>query len=321
MFRRARMRGFGGSVAFALGAALVLVLGLVPGAVEEAAARPPTAPAQGKGGQRAVALSEEEALAEAERSGEKVEVLSLRGESSDVHATPDGKLEAREYLRPVRTRVKGEWKPIDTSLAKTSDGTVAPKAVTVGLEFSGGGDGPMIRMEKAGRKLALSWPGELPEPRVEGDTATYPEVLPGVDLRLGAQEDGFTQLLVVKSAEAAASPELDELRLRMAADGMEVRRTDEGGLEAVDDGAKNAVFEASTPLMWDSSPGETGDEGSEGAQSKILTRSGSGAGGTGGEPGAGESGKLAPIGVEVPASGEELVLTPDQEVLRGEDTV
>lgn len=126
-------------MAFALGAALVL--GPMPGAVEEAAARPSTAPAREKSGQQVGAFSEEEALAEAKRSGEKVEVLSLRGESSDVHATPDGTLEAREYLRPVRTRVKGEWKPVDTSLAVTSDGTVAPKAVTVGLEFSGGGDG------------------------------------------------------------------------------------------------------------------------------------------------------------------------------------
>lgn len=158
---------------------------------------------------------------------------------------------------------------------------------------------------------------------MEGDTATYPEVLPGVDLRLGAREDGFTQLLVVKSAEAAASSELAELRLRMAVDGMEVRRTDEGGLEAVDRGAKNAVFEASTPLMWDSSPGESGGEGNdesgEEITSKTLTRSG--AGDVDDTPRAGESGKLAPIGVDVPEGGKELVLTPDQDVLRGEDTV
>ncbi|RBL81712.1 LamG domain-containing protein, partial [Streptomyces cavourensis] len=33
-----------------------------------------------------------------------------------------------------------------------------------------------------------------------------------------------------------------------------------------------------------------------------------------------ESGKLAPVGVTLPADGEELVLTPDADVLRGEDT-
>ena len=70
---------------------------------------------------------------------------------------------------------------------------------------------------------------------------------------MGAQEDGFTQLLVVKSAEAAASEELTRLRLKLSADGLDVRETSEGGLEAVDQGAGSAVFEAPTPVMWDSS--------------------------------------------------------------------
>lgn len=318
MFRRARVRGFGGPVAIALGA--VLVAGLTPGLAEEASAQPrPQRLLTEDGSQKQPsAFSEDEALAEAKRSGESVEVLSLRGESSDVYATPDGQLEAREYLRPVRTRVKGKWQPVDTGLAATPDGAVAPKAATVGLEFSGGGDAPLVRMEKAGRELALTWPGELPEPRLDGDTATYPEVLPGVDLRMGAQEDGFTQLLVVKSAQAAASPELAELRLSLAADGMDVRETAQGGLEAIDDGAKGVVFEAPTPLMWDSSTGGTGEAAAQKAPSQETAAE---TGQAGGEPGAGESGKLAPLDVEVPEDGSELVLTPDQEVLRGADTV
>ncbi|WP_344287675.1 hypothetical protein, partial [Streptomyces synnematoformans] len=60
-----------------------------------------------------------------------MEILSLRGESSEVFATPDGNLEAREYLRPVRTRVGGEWKPVDTGLAPAADGMVAPGATAV----------------------------------------------------------------------------------------------------------------------------------------------------------------------------------------------
>ncbi|MFP8941741.1 LamG-like jellyroll fold domain-containing protein [Streptomyces fenghuangensis] len=318
MFRRARTRGFGGPVAIALGA--VLVAGLTPGLAEEASAQPRPQRVLTEDGdpKQPSAFSEDEALAEAKRSGESVEVLSLRGESSDVYATPDGQLEAREYLRPVRTRVKGKWQPVDTGLAATSDGAVAPKATTVGLEFSGGGDAPLVRMEKAGRELALTWPGELPEPRLDGDTATYPEVLPGVDLRMGAQEDGFTQLLVVKSAQAAASPELAELRLSLAADGMDVRKTAQGGLEAVDDGAKGVVFEAPTPLMWDSSTGGTGKAAAQKASAQETAAE---TGQADGEPGAAESGKLAPLDVEVPEDGSELVLTPDQEVLRGADTV
>ncbi|WP_289738570.1 hypothetical protein, partial [Streptomyces macrolidinus] len=96
-------------------------------------------------------MTEAEAFAQARRTGKPVEVTSLGGESSEVFATPDGNLEAREYLRPVRARVGGRWKPVDTGLVKAGSGMVAPKVTTVGLEFSGGGDAPMVRMTKAGR--------------------------------------------------------------------------------------------------------------------------------------------------------------------------
>ncbi|MEV3872979.1 LamG-like jellyroll fold domain-containing protein [Streptomyces sp. NPDC049906] len=242
----------------------------------------------------------------------------MRSESGEVFATPRGTLEAREYLRPVRTRVDGEWKDLDTTLRRATDGSVVPGAASVGLEFSGGGDSPLVRLTKGGRELALSWPAALPEPELEGSVATYRNVLPDVDLRMGAQEDGFTQLLVVKSAQAAASQQLTELRMRLAADGMEVRETAGGGLEAVDAGARGAVFEAPRPLMWDSSPGTSqagsGTAARAGTPSQELPDRG------GEEPGAGESGKLAPVAVEVPADGTELVLTPDTDVLRGSDT-
>jgi hypothetical protein len=286
------------------------------------------------------APTEDEAIAQAKRTGKSVEILSLRGESSEVFATADGRLEAREHLRPVRARVNGVWKAIDTDLAKTVDGMVTPKVATIELQFSGGGDAPMVRMTKAGRELELSWPGTLPVPRIEGDTATYPDVLPGVDLRLGAQEDGFTQLLVVKSAEAAASEELTRLRLELDTKGMTVKTTAEGGLEAVDEGGDGAVFEAPRPMMWDSSEGTSSQQtGSTTASKSTSTArslaapapaavsaadsaSASAEGAAEGtEPGAAESGKLAPVGVEISAGQDELVLRPNAEVLKGEDTV
>ncbi|MFI1814602.1 LamG-like jellyroll fold domain-containing protein [Streptomyces sp. NPDC020422] len=250
-----------------------------------------------------------------------MEIASLRTESSEVFVTPEGDLEARQHLRPVRARIDGKWQQVDTTLAKSGDGAVVPKATTVGLEFSGGGTAPLVRMTKAGRELALSWPDKLPAPELEGSMATYRDVLPDVDLRMGAQEDGFTQLLVVKTAEAASSERLTELRLKLAADGMDVRQTSDGGLEAVDEGAKSAVFAAPKPMMWDSSEGESAVAAS-GARTMLLTAADAGgdeAGATG-EPAAGESGKLAAIGVELPSGGDELVLKPDPEVLKGDDT-
>ncbi|MFI1925309.1 LamG domain-containing protein [Streptomyces sp. NPDC020377] len=302
------------------------------------------------GASAAPAASEEEALAAAKRSGSSVEVASLRGESSEVYATSEGDLEAREYLRPVRTRINGTWQPIDTALVEADDGMVAPKAATVGLEFSGGGTGrPLVRLERAGRTLELSWPGAVPAPRLDGDTAVYPDLLPDVDLRLGARPDGFTQLLVVKSAEAAHGSGLAELRLKLRADGMAVGETPGGGLQAVDKGAGGVVFEAPTPVMWDSS---TAPEGTPAAGSAdpasarttteartassattLVARSAVGtvtaatddstaaAAGTDDEPTAAESGRVEPVGVDVPAGGDTLVLTPDKELLTGSDTV
>ncbi|MFI9200854.1 LamG domain-containing protein [Streptomyces sp. NPDC053048] len=263
--------------------------------------------------------SEAEALALAKRSGRDVEVASRRGERSDVVAKPDGTLEAREYLRPVRARVDGQWKPVDATLAKTAEGGVSPRATTVGVTFSGGGDGALAQLDRGGRKLALSWPSKLPDPRLEGDTATYPDVFPDVDLRLAAQADGFTQLLVVKSAKAAANPELARLRLRLNSDGLTVRQTAQGGLTAVDQAAGGTVFEAPAPMMWDSSPGRASANKTNVARPKAGTVNVARNGGD--EPGAGESGKQARVGVDVADGGRELVLTPDKSVLNGSGTV
>ncbi|OKJ78737.1 laminin [Streptomyces sp. CB02460] len=238
----------------------------------------------------------------------------MRAASSDVYAKTDGSLEAREYLRPVRARVDGRWKAIDTDLAVAADGAVAPKVAAVGLEFSSGGDMPLVRMTKAGRELTLTWPGSLPKPVLDGATATYRDVLPDVDLRMEAQETGYTQLLVVNSAEAAENPKLSELRLKLSAQGMDVFRTDEGGVKAVDKGANGTVFEAPTPMMWDSST-------AAGAETEgVASRAAAGPSSEDDEPAATESGKLADVGVTVPADGDELVLTPDSDVLRGTDT-
>lgn len=335
MMTRARMRGVGGTIVLALSSALTV--GLLPAGA--AASEEARSGAHGSPDAQATAraagdtpLTEAEARDRARRTGRSVEVSSMRGESREVFVTPQGDLEAREYLRPVRARVDGDWKPVDTDLAKTAEGTVAPGVTTVGLEFSGGGDeAPLVRMTRAGRELALSWPGPLPAPELDGDTATYRNVLPDVDLRMGAQEDGFTQLLVVNTAEAAASSELAQLRLKLAADGMDVRRAPGGGLAAVDKGAGNAVFEAPKPLMWDSSTGK--DAGATAPQqsaakpaaksaAKSAPASARPLAGTAGAPeaGPGESGKVAPVGVGLPQGGGELVLTPDQEVLKGKDT-
>ncbi|MEU6484267.1 LamG-like jellyroll fold domain-containing protein [Streptomyces sp. NPDC046887] len=300
-----------------------LLLGAAPAATGHATPATTTTSASGlRSATTPADPSEAAARAEAVRTGKPVEITALRGQTREVFATPDGELEAREHLRPVWTRVDGAWRRVDTDLTTLPEGTVSPVASTVELEFSGGGaDAPLVRMERAGRVLSLSWPAPLPKPRLDGPVATYASVLPDVDLRMTAQEDGYTQLLVVKTAQAAASPELAELRLKLSAEKLDVQVTEQGGLRAVDIGAQGTVFEAPKPLMWDSSPGSGGAAtGPKQAGKGAAAKAPAAASDLDGEPGAGESGKLAPVGVEVPAGQKELVLRPDADILRGSDT-
>lgn len=301
--RHARFR----SGAVALLVSVVLVGGLTSAAYASGAAPPPASSAgtadRAADGDTA-ADPRKAALAEAARSGKNVEVVSLRNESSETFATPDGYLEMEQHLRPVRTRVDGEWKDLDADLWKRPDGSVGPKVATFAIGFSGGGSTqPLITLERAGRTLSYSWPDPLPVPVLDGDTATYAEVLPGVDLRVSAEVDGASEVLVVKDAAAAANPELARLELIVDSSGLQVSGTPDGGLAAVDTGAGGTVFEAPRPLMWDSGTAERG-----------LLRSA--ADGTDPADGPSDSAKVAPIGLSVDTDGSRLVLTPDQDLLK-----
>ncbi|WP_338325704.1 LamG-like jellyroll fold domain-containing protein [Streptomyces hoynatensis] len=303
----------------ALGVSAAVAAGLVPGLVSASAAGAAESAyvqsadpgAQQYDPQARPETAEAIALAEARDTGENVEVESLRSEAGEVFATPEGELEAYEYLRPVWARVDGEWQAVDTDLQVRDDGTIAPRAAAAQLTFSGGGDGALVELERSGRQLALEWPGTLPEPELVGNVAIYHDILPDVDLRLEAQPDGFSQLIVVNSAEAAANPALTQLHLGLDTAGVETEVTEDGGIEALDANADSAVFEAPVPLMWDSSGGSTDGAARAEAEDDAPV----------GEPGAGESGNLARVGAQVNVEQDTLTLTPDEEVLLGEDTV
>lgn len=260
------------------------------------------------------AETESAAVKTAEDSGSNVEITSLRSESSEVYATPDGQLEAVQHLKPVRTRVDGAWKAIDNTLVKHADGSVSPQAAAVGLEFSGGGSGPLATLERAGRRLSFTWPTSLPAPVLDGDAAVYKNVLPDVDLKVRSATDGFSELLVVNTADAAKNPELAELKLKVDSPGLDLKSTAEGGLEAVDEAAGGVVFQAPKPIMWDS-----GQPATSGTQARTLSAQDEAAT-AGSEDGPGDSSIVAPIAVAVSNDGDQLSLTPDQGLLTGPDT-
>ncbi len=196
--------------------------------------------------------SESMALVSAATSGAPVEVASQTTEDSIQYAMPDGSMKLTVSTQPVRVRRGTGWVPLDTTLVVNADGSVSPAATVTALTLSGGGSSPLITATRKGATVSWSWPGSLPVPTLDGDTAVYSEVLPGVDLRATAQPDGFSEVLVVKTAAAASLPQVLHPHFDVSVDHGRVSATPGGGF-TVWNAAGSQAMSSGAPLMWDSS--------------------------------------------------------------------
>ncbi|RAJ76999.1 concanavalin A-like lectin/glucanase superfamily protein [Streptomyces sp. PsTaAH-137] len=284
------------------------------------------------GGSSAAKSAETQSTASvlAAQSGERVAVESATTESSQTFANPDGTFTQEMNAAPVRARNgDGAWAPLDTTLARGGDGTVRAKNTTADVEFSGGGSGAgLVTLNDGGRELKLGWPTALPEPVLDGSTATYPSVLPDVDLKLTALSTGYTSVLVVKTAEAAQNPALESIRLTVAGKGLDVAATADGGFVARD-GDGSPVFESPAGRMWDSA----GDTPTPAAKKAARTASFADAAdepsdetpvpAAKGEPAPAEGPSTGDAAAEVPlkVTDTTLQIQPDLDLLHGKNTV
>ncbi|MEU8698387.1 FG-GAP-like repeat-containing protein [Streptomyces sp. NPDC048680] len=265
-------------------------------------------------------MSEEDyALEQARTSGERYELLSARTEASDTWALPDGTWSVSQHSTPVRMLRDGSWAATDPTLVFAANGRVSPKASTVAVSFSGGGTGPMLTGVKDGRTLSLTWPTALPKPTLDGNVATYADLLPGVDLQLKSEVEGFSQLLVVKTAEAAKNPALATLSYKLDTVGVNVSTDTETGSVQATNPAGQMVFTSPSPLMWDSTTITSADDvppGTAGVTGKALSA---------GEGEAPADQFVPPPGAQdaqmpTTVSGDTLSISPDQALLTGADT-
>jgi hypothetical protein len=270
----------------------------------------------------------DKAVEKAEDSGQRVEILSHRTETGRLYANPDGTFTQEESATAQRVRKGNVLVDIDPTLVKGSDGSLHTKATETEMEFSGGGSGPLVTIVRDGRSLALSWPSALPAPVVDGNKATYPEVLPGVDLAVQAGAAGFSELLVVKNAKAAADPALTSVSFKLAANGVTVR-TDAGGNMTAVDPAGQQVFTAPAPRMWDSSTDST----ASGTATSTSTAPAAGKQGLAAEsaPGPQAAPSAGPVDHFAPGDGArqgtvpvdiakgKVTLKPDPHLLKGAD--
>ncbi|MGA3540861.1 LamG-like jellyroll fold domain-containing protein [Micromonosporaceae bacterium DT194] len=251
--------------------------------------------------------SEAKAVSLAVSCGQPVVVDGSRTEFAEVTALPDGRLQFSSAVAPQRTRKDGRWADIDLNLAQGADGRWRPTAAVAEVAFSGGGDTPMVTLTRGGSDVALSWPQALPVPTVSGDSLTYADVLPDVDLVVRATRTGFTHALVVKTPVAAKNPAVRTVRFRLGGEATVLPAPD-GSLRAI---AGNAVIASAEPaMMWDSRTGPAGATSARGLS----------AGGA--QSTATEAGDAAHVGdVDVEVSQGDLVLRPDVTLLDDPDTV
>ncbi|MER7929666.1 hypothetical protein ABTY96_42130 [Streptomyces sp. NPDC096057] len=230
---------------------------LTPAPKDDTKAPDPTGslrPAEDDGG---LTTAQESALAGAQKqaaaTGEPARVDALTTETATTTANPSGTVTYDSSLLPVRVRRSHRWVPVDATLKHNADGTWSPTAAAEPLAFSGGGTTPLATMAKGTASLALSWPRALPTPHASGASLTYPDVLSGVDLRVTADtQGGWSQVLVVKDAQAAANPALAQLALVTQVKGVSVTDDGHGNLAATAPDGK-VLFSAPQPAMWDSS--------------------------------------------------------------------
>lgn len=186
----------------------------------------------------------------AAESGERVELVEQRTETDRVFVNPDGTRTWERSMQPRFVRVDGEWRDVDTTL-EVRDGRVAPRATALDVSFSAGGAGPLVAVAREGVQAEVAAPFALPEPVLSGDTATYGDVLPGVDLVVTAAPESFSQVLVVEDAAAAANPALEALVFGTEVAGGRLVEGEGESIAVVDD-AGRVVLDGPPATMWDS---------------------------------------------------------------------
>lgn len=294
------------------GLAVVLAAGSAPAAlaVPQMSAAPDTSTVPG------VATTADQAIARARATGEKVDIAGSTTATDTVTANPDGTLTLTRSLKPTRRYTSSGWRPLDATLQRVADGSVAPVLSMGSITLSGGGSGPLVTLGDRGRSVALGLPMSLPAPTLEGPTATYAGVLSGVDLQVTVdRQGGFSEVLVVHDAKAAANPALRSLRLATITDGVRLSGDVVGNIVG-HDRRGDVALSAPAPIMWDSTPsGRLVAKDRYGVPRDAET----GRLATSSAHGPGLAARRASIGVQVNA--DAITLSPQQSMLTDAATV
>lgn len=279
-----------------------------------AATRAATGAGAANGHARATYQTPEQALAQAARTGKAVPVTGATTATSTLTANPNGTLTLTENAEPVRAQVNGTWRNLNPDLVRNADGTWSPAVSSTPLALSGGG-GPLATMTDGPYSLSVSAPVRLPAPTVSGATATYADVLPGVDLIVTATASGgYSDTLRVDNRAAASDPGLASLTFTTKARGLSLG-TAGGGSVAARDSRGQVIFAAPAPRMWDSTVRTSAVKaltaGATASNTASAERAGLPVRSTVTQPALGA--RTAPLGVAI--KGGSLTLSPSRALL------
>ncbi|MEV2270481.1 DNRLRE domain-containing protein [Nonomuraea africana] len=137
----------------------------------------------------------------AAKTGQPVEVPSRFTETMKVWADPGGKnLRAQLHTRPIhlKNKTSGAWEPVDTRIV-ARDGKLQAARVKTLLTFGERGTKQLVSAAEKQGKVGLGVTRGLPEPKISGNTITYPDaVAAGADLVVLALADGFVSQVVFR---------------------------------------------------------------------------------------------------------------------------
>ncbi|SMD03222.1 RHS repeat-associated core domain-containing protein [Lentzea albidocapillata] len=136
------------------------------------------------------------------------ELPGQRGERERTYRNADGSLTTEFSQSAVNYRKPdGTWAPIDTTFVSTGDGW-RNAADRVDLRLAGrASEDSLVRMRFDDQhEVAFGLRGTAASAGVaDGSTVTYPQVMPGVDLKFEAQSGGVKEIMVLASADAPHS--------------------------------------------------------------------------------------------------------------------
>jgi RHS repeat-associated protein len=191
------------------------------------------------------------AMVTARAQGSRVEIEAARTEYSTSFANPDATTTIETSAGQIRYRdAKGVLRDVDLALQVAPDGTVRAKGHPNGLRLSGKTNGATEDLVTAsagtGREVAFGWSGKLPAPVIDGTTATFRSVTPGVDLVVESLRSGFAQSFVIH--DRPTGPLSWELPLRTK--GLTARAEADGSISFLN--AKGKLASRIPPaIAWD----------------------------------------------------------------------